>query len=300
MNNATFGYVSTTRDIKLRWGIWKTMLQPHRGTVLLLAGRGEFLEKYHETATDLTGRGFDVYSFDWRGQGLSSRMLVNPQKGYVETYDDYLQDLNHFIQTNMTPNARPPYYLLAHSMGGHLGLRYLHDHCDLFKQTILTAPLIDIAMPLLLKTALKAYVRGAVALGFGAHYVPGAGDSNPQENIFENNKLTSDRRRFERTNRQLIETPGLALGGVTHKWLRATFLSIDRLLRTGFPEKMETPILMVAAGKDCVVSNKAQENLKTRLPHCQLAALENAKHEILVEADDIRERFWKIFDDFLK
>ena len=64
MNKATFGYVSTTRDIKLRWGFWKTMRQPHRGTVLLLAGRGEFLAKYCETATDLTGRGVDVYAFD--------------------------------------------------------------------------------------------------------------------------------------------------------------------------------------------------------------------------------------------
>lgn len=276
------------------------MLQPHRGTVLLLAGRGEFMDKYHETATDLTGRGFDVYSFDWRGQGLSSRVLANPQKGYVETYDDYLKDLSHFIQTIMTPNARAPYYLLAHSMGGHVGLRYLHDHGDLFEQTILTAPLIDIAMPSFLKSMLKVYIRGAVNLGFGAYYVPGAGDSNPQGNIFENNKLTSDRRRFERTNHQLIETPGLAVGGVTHKWLQATFLSIDRLKGTGFSEKIETPILMVAAGKDCVVSNTAQENIKTRLPQCRLAVLENAKHEILVEADDIRGRFWKIFDDFLK
>jgi len=276
------------------------MLAPHQGTVLLLSGRGEFLEKYHETATDLTGRGFDVYSLDWRGQGLSSRMLANPQKGYVETYDDYLKDLNHFIQTIMTPSARGPYYLLAHSMGGHLGLRYLHDQCDLFKQTILTAPLVDIAMPSFLKTVLKVYVRGAVHLGLGKNYVPGAGDSNPQANIFENNKLTSDRRRFKRTNHQLIETPGLALGGVTHQWLYATFESIDRLLKAGFLEEIKTPILMVAAGKDRVVSNKAQENINVRLPLCRLVALEKSKHEILVEADDIRERFWKVFDNFLK
>jgi lysophospholipase len=300
MNPATVGYVSAARNIKLRWAIWKTMRQPHRGTVLLLAGRGEFLEKYHETATDLTGRGFDVYSFDWRGQGLSSRMLANPQKGYVATYDDYLSDLVHFIQTILTPNAGAPNYLLAHSMGGHLALRYLHDHCDLFKRNILTAPLIDIAMPSFLKTALKVYVRGAVKLGLGSHYVPCGGDRSTQGKPFENNKLTSDRRRFQRTQHQLIETPGLALGGVTHQWLHATFLSIDRLLTAGFLEKIETPVLMVAAGKDTVVSNAAQENVKTRLPQCRLASLENARHEILVEADDIRKHFWKIFDDFLK
>lgn len=300
MNNAAFGYVSPTRDINLRWGLWKATLQPPQGTVLLLSGRGEFLEKYHETAIDLTRRGFNVYSFDWRGQGLSSRMLPNPQKGYVDTYDDYLNDLDFFIQTIMTPNARGPYYLLAHSMGGHIALCYLHNHCGLFKQTVLTSPMVDIAMSPFLKTVLKSYVRGAVKLGFGTYYVPGAGDNKPQGPAFENNRLTSDQTRFERTKRQLFEKPGLALGGVTHQWLLATFLSIDRLLRTDFPERIGTPILMVSAGEDRIVSNRVQGHIKTRIPQCRLVTLENAKHEILVENDSIRKRFWKIFDDFLK
>jgi len=105
MNNATIGYLSPTQGIRIRWGVWKTHSQVQRGTVLLLAGRGEYLEKYHETATDLIKRGFDVYSFDWRGQGLSSRMLPNRQKGFVRTYDDYLVDLDAFIQTIMLPSA---------------------------------------------------------------------------------------------------------------------------------------------------------------------------------------------------
>ena len=39
--------------------------------MLLLQGLSEFLEKYAEVAAGLTGRGFEVYSFDWRGQGHS-------------------------------------------------------------------------------------------------------------------------------------------------------------------------------------------------------------------------------------
>ena len=300
LKQVSIAYMSPCHGIRLRWAFWEASNRPHQGTVLLLGGRGEFLEKYDETATDLTGRGYDVYSFDWRGQGLSSRMLPNPQKGFVETYDDYLQDLDHFIQTILKPHARSPYYLLAHSMGGNIGLRYVHNHCELFNRTVLTAPLIDLAMPFLLRTALRLYVNGAVKLGFGKYYVPGAGDSNPRGQPFEDNRLTSDRRRFERTYGQMIEMPGLALGGPTHQWLWATFLSIDRLLATGFPETIETPILMVAAGTDRIVSNRAQQNLERRLPQGRLVVMENAKHEILVETDDIRGRFWKIFDDFLK
>lgn len=266
--------------------------------MLLLNGRGEYMEKYDETAADLNKRGFDVFSFDWRGQGLSARMLPNRQKGFVETYADYLRDLDRFIRTVMMPNAHAPFYLLAHSMGGHVGLRYLHDHPGLFRRVVLTAPLIDIAMPSVLKTALRVYVDWAVKWGFGENYTPGAGDNKPQR--FENNKLTSDPGRFERMKRQLLDTPGLALGGVTHQWLLATFRSIDQLRAKGFIENMETPTLMVAAQNDQIVSFEAQKAMQKRMPQCQLVTLENAKHEILVESDEIRSLFWKIFDVFLK
>ena len=298
MRNATIGYMTPRQGIRLRWGVWKTTIESHRGTVLLLNGRGEYVEKYDETAADLNERGFDVYSFDWRGQGFSTRMLPNRQKGFVETYADYLGDLDLFIKTIMMPNAHAPFYLLAHSMGAHVGLRYLHEHPGLFKRAVLTAPLIDIAMSPILKNALRVYTRWAVKCGFGENYAPGTGNNKPQR--FENNKLTSDRGRFERVRRQLLEMPGLALGGVTHQWLLATFRSIDRLSAKGFIENMETPTLMVAAQNDRIVSIEAQKAMQKRLPQCQLVILESAMHEILVEADEIRNRFWKIFDDFLK
>ena len=298
MRNATIGYMSSCQGIGLRWGVWKTTINPRRGTMLLLNGRGEYVEKYDETAADLNKRGFDVFSFDWRGQGLSSRMLPNRHKGFVENYADYLGDLDRFIKTIMMPNAHAPFYLLAHSMGGHVGLRYLHDHPGLFKRAVLTAPLIDIAMSSILKNALRVYARWAVKWGFGENYAPGAGDNKPQR--FENNKLTSDRGHFERMKRQLLETPGLALGGVTHQWLWATFRSIDLLCAKGFIENMETPTLMVAAQNDRIVSLEAQKAMQKRMPQCQLVILENARHEILVEADEIRNLFWKIFDDFFK
>jgi lysophospholipase len=299
MNNGTIGYVSPNQGISIRWGVWTTARHPPRGTVLLLSGRGEYLEKYQETAADLINRGFDVYSFDWRGQGLSTRMLANRQKGFVETYEDYLDDLDCFIQTIMMPGARAPYYLLAHSMGGHIGLRYLHDHPDMFKGAVLTAPLIDIAMPPAFKKVLRAYIRGATILGFGKQYVPGAGDHKQQRQRFQNNKLTSDRMRFERMNRQLTEMPDLALGGVTHQWLLATLRSVDRLREQGFAEKIETPVLIVAAGKDEIVSSKAQAVIQKRLPRCRLVNVENARHELLVETDEVRRLFWKVFDEFI-
>ena len=64
-------------------------------------------------------------------------------------------------------------------MGGHIGLRYLHDHPDMFKGAVLTAPLIDIAMPSAEKGAEGIYPWGR-KMGFGKHYVPGAGNTKPE------------------------------------------------------------------------------------------------------------------------
>ncbi|SVD81174.1 uncharacterized protein METZ01_LOCUS434028, partial [marine metagenome] len=67
-----------------------------RGTVVVLNGRSEFIEKYFETIESLRARGFAVATLDWRGQGRSDRPLANRQKGHVDDFEEYLSDLQHF------------------------------------------------------------------------------------------------------------------------------------------------------------------------------------------------------------
>ncbi len=40
-----------------------------KGTVVLLPGRTEYVEKYGRAAGDLVARGWSVITVDWRGQG---------------------------------------------------------------------------------------------------------------------------------------------------------------------------------------------------------------------------------------
>ena len=97
------GYFTSTEGISIRYHRWSPARCHPVGTVILLGGRKEFLEKYIETAGDLNRMGFDVYSFDWRGQGLSSRMLPDTQKGYIGTYEDYLvkgkEAVRHIVES---------------------------------------------------------------------------------------------------------------------------------------------------------------------------------------------------------
>ncbi len=105
--------------VRLRLAHWPPPATP-RATVLLLHGRTEFNEKYDETAGDLIALGFDVWSFDWRGQGLSTRVLEDRQKGHIADYDLLADDLKAVIAHigGEAGGAGRHIVLLAHSMGG--------------------------------------------------------------------------------------------------------------------------------------------------------------------------------------
>ena len=63
------GFFKTADKVQLRYAFWPKGTGKHRGTICLVQGRGEFIEKYFETIADFQKRGFAVATLDWRGQG---------------------------------------------------------------------------------------------------------------------------------------------------------------------------------------------------------------------------------------
>ena len=93
---------------------------------------------------DLRDRGFAVAMIDWRGQGHSSRRLRDPRKGYVRDFADFEIDVETFVQQVVLPDCPPPYFALAHSMGGAVLLRIAHAGKRWFDRMVLSAPMIDL------------------------------------------------------------------------------------------------------------------------------------------------------------
>ena len=190
------GYFTTADGTAIRSGHWCPEGRQPSGSVVLLGGRKEFLEKYTETAADLNQRGFEVFGFDWRGQGLSSRMLPDRLKGFVRNYNDYVQDLEDFFQRVVQPEAARPIYVIAHSMGGHVALRYLQQQPASIDKAILVAPMLDINT----KPYPRWLVRGLAWLGrlIGGEdaLVPGSDKRTNFDRPFEGNALTADPRHF--------------------------------------------------------------------------------------------------------
>ena len=255
------------------------------------------MEKYIETIVELNEKRFDVYSLDWRGQGLSSRMLCNRYKGFIDSYDTYLKDLHMFMRHIVYAQARLPLFFLAHSMGGHIALRYLHDHPKKIEKAVLVSPMIDVVTPPFPKWLVRLMVDIAMRAGFEGAYIMGSGDYDQQAK-FEGNRLTSDLGRFMSEKDTIGKNPDLALGGITYGWLSATFESIDTLNRPGYVEKISTPILIVSAGDDRIVSLSAHKHINDRLENCNHMEIPGARHEILMETDTLRASFWNIFDSF--
>ncbi len=67
----------------------------------------------------------------------------------------------------------------------------------------------------------------------------------------------------------------------------------------GYFESITTPVLMVLAGGDEIVSVTAQEKICRRLSNCDLVVIPDALHELLIENNTVLEIFWENFDKFV-
>ena len=270
-----------------------------RGVCVLLHGQTEFIEKYGEVIDELRGRGFTVATFDWRGQGASTRPLPDPLKCHVENFREYDEDLATFLEQVVKPISAAPPLVLAHSMGGHILLRTLHDKPRAFSAAVLTAPMLGIST-----REQPAWIAATVtfamnALGQSTAWVMGMAERDPLKLCFEDNMVTSDRARWARTQAQLERRPEIRLIGPTWGWLKAANVSIARAFAPGYAQEITTPVLICGAGKDRIVLTEAERDFAKRLPHGTYAEFEDAEHEILMENDSIRARFWKAFDAFV-
>lgn len=298
-NGAATGIFIAPGGIRLRYARWDTTAERRLGTVCLFHGRAEFIEKYFETITDLRRRGFAVATMDWRGQGGSSRLLKNPAKGHAENFAQFDEDVRQFMSEIVLPDCPPPYYCLAHSMGGHLVLRLAQTKVCWWDRIVLTAPKIRFAGTNSQKLMTSAAAEAAALFGFGDSFIPGGKPHSWDESSFKGNPGTSDRLRFERAQEVLRAAPHLAIGSPTIGWVAAASSSISVINSPAVMERVKVPTLIVAAGNDAFVCTAAIERFASRIKNCTHIVIAGAKHEILQERDQFREQFWAAFDAFV-
>ncbi len=296
--NTETGIFRSREGLKLRYARFPAISTPLKGTVVILHGRNECVEKYFETAADLTRRGFAVATFDWRGQGGSQRLVGDPHRGYVDSYHDYVSDLDCFFRDIVLPDCRGPYFILGHSTGSLVALLATPALANRVNRMVLSAPLLGLATLPSSEHVVHTIASFFYSIGLGRIYM-GGGPRPAEAKPFENNVLTSDRDRYQRNAHLFESAPHLALGGATAAWLNATFNAIAQVRKQEFAAAIHIPVLMVAAGADTVVSNRAIERQARKLRAGTLLTIDGARHEILQEANIYREQFLAAFDAFV-
>lgn len=292
----------TGRDGKrLRTATWDAAPgMPPRGVCVLLSGQTEFIEKYGEVIAELRKRGFAVATMDWRGQGHSDRALPDTRKAHIEKFSQYDDDFSIFMDQIVRPMiAGKPPIALAHSMGGHILLRALHDRPADFTAAVMTAPMIAVQSRGYPAWLARAVCFIAFQCGACTDWVFGMEKRDPLHMEFEDNLVTSDRARYARVKALIAADPQIRLSGPTWGWLEAAYHSMKQIAAPGYAEAITTPVLIFGAGRDRIVDTDATHAFAGRLPHGTYIEIHEAEHEILMENDIVRARFWKAFDEYV-
>jgi len=293
--DAVSGTIKTRDGVNLRFARFAPP-PGRRGTVVILQGRAEFIEKYFETIRDLRTRGFAVATLDWRGQGRSDRLLADRYKGHVRRFSDYCADLDTFMEQVVLPDCPPPLFALAHSMGGAILIDACMQGRRWFDRVVLSAPMVGLPHVPLHGSASTSLAM-LRCLGFGSAYVPSAQKFELKD--FAGNVLTSDPVRFARFRAVLDAEPGLGIGAPTIAWAHSAFQQMRRFAEPGYAARLRQPMLMLAAGQDEVVSTPAIEQFGMQLLAGSHVMVPGARHELLQEQDLYRQQFWAAFDAFV-
>jgi lysophospholipase len=295
---AMLQWVATADSVTLRMALWPAATQQPSGTILLLQGRSEFIEKYREVIGELRERGFSVVTFDWRGQGCSERQLSNPAKGHVEDFSDYLIDLDAIVGEMERHNLPHPWSLLTHSMGGCVALLALARGPSPFERAVLSSPFVTVA-GWAGSVVARAAARTLASLGLSQMFIPGGSARSRMTGAFEDNPFTRDPARYATMKAWLAKHPELGIGDPTIGWVAAAFDANESFESEDFGSENRTPILILAAGSDQVVSSHASQALAKRMRGASAIELPGARHEILMETDATRALFWRAFDAFV-
>lgn len=265
-------------------------IQPNaRADLVISPGRIEAAEKYMESCFDLYKAGFNLHLPDHRGQGRSARLCADPHLGYVADFDDYVQDLELFIQSKVRPLVRGPLLALGHSMGSAILCRYLQSTAQHGIQgAVFCSPMFGLPMASL-PEPVALWLCKALRWWQGTpQYFPGQKPYRPVP--FADNHLCQSQGRYQWFRDLYQQQPELQLGGVSSHWLVQALLACRQIQQA---PPLRLPQLILQAGADDVVANPAQNLYVARQPDARLLRIDRAKHELFLETDSIRAELYQ-------
>jgi lysophospholipase len=256
------GGIEGVGRIRLHYRTWEASTP--RAAIIIVHGLGEHSGRYDHFATRMAAYGFSCYAIDLRGHGLSEG-----RRGHTPNFDAYLQDLDRFRrEVQGLVDIRTPLFLLGHSMGGLIALRYQEEYNVAFKGAVIVAPWLAtaITVPRWKTTLASAINKFLPALPFANNVDPH--DLSHDPDVVES--YAGDPLNHDRITPRLFTEASTAMG--------LAFQRADRL---------DDPVLFLLPGDDRIVDTSRTQALARGIPSGEVTikVYPGMYHEILNERD---------------
>ncbi|MEO1747735.1 MAG: alpha/beta hydrolase [Pseudomonadota bacterium] len=274
--------------IQLRTGRFENPPSNPKGVVIVVPGYTAPLEMLSRSINQFHANGFLTYGFEYRGQGLSTRLLSNPEKGHVEDYATFAGDLGAFASSVRRPDLSLNIYAI--SQGAHITMRMAGDglgNADRYALIVPMAKIMTGDFPYGIARVL------AVALsytGLGEMFAPGRGPWDIADVTFgAETACNANPQRAQLRDALFALDENKRVNGPTARWVYESMNSSDLLLGPDYAENINAPVIMFTAGQDTIVDTDAAVSLCDKLGNCTRQHFEASRHCIGQETDEVRD-----------
>jgi lysophospholipase len=264
------------------------------GTLVFAGGRADFIEKYLEPLAHWHRRGWNIVSFDWRGQGHSRGHIVG---GNFTDFDPLVAD-GAALLAEVIERSPGPHVAIAHSMGGHLLLRILAEHQPAMAAAVLVAPMLAVNTSPAPEALGRALAATFCQLGLTDALTWRESGTAASAGRIRQANLTHCPERFADEMWWKDSEPGFHLGPPSWGWLAGAFRSTSRHDAAALGS-VHTPVLLLGTERDRLVSPRAIRRASSILPNAELRMWNDAAHELLRETDPVRSQAIDTIDTFL-
>ncbi len=289
------GYMTTFDGLKLFYRNY--LVKEPIGNIVIVHGFTEYCVKYTELAWYFINAGYNVFTYDHRGHGLSDREVEGYLLAHVNSFEEYVSDLECFIESIVIPKGgKDNINIFSHSMGGSITALYLMRCGNTVSRAVLSSPMVVPytqkcpiwVLKILLNSESKKY-------GWDARFKY-ASDFDPNH-PFERSH-DSSYPRFRHNLDVRLSDARYQTSSSTNRWMYDAVTIGKKLLSRKNLKNIKAKILMINSGDDNVVRPKPQKKL-ARLMGCEYVSIPEAKHSAFITSSPKLEKYLDIVFKFL-
>lgn len=278
-----YQYLDTDKDRKICFSVVKNMSQKCVGTVIVLQGAGDSLERYADIFTGLSNRGFYVASFDWFGQGQSDTCKNFRNKADKYDLKKHTNDFDRFLHDVVYPDCPPPYYLLCYDMGCVIGLNAMDFINNQIDRILCVSPLLS---PLGVSTDSLLHKIKYRLCSLGLKRIEFSQDAN---NVTQ---------KLDQSGKS-IEIQYIRKSFFNRRWLSQYCKAIKTLEQRLQNNDLKVPTLLLLANHDKLSSENTAQQMCNNVRLVDYIKISGVEHDILHSADRHLNQFWAVLDAFI-